>query len=161
MSLKVNIRHLEAGDVLLRGELSVAEAGLDFPDELVHARQPVRYDLTAQKSGPNVLVQGKVALVLDCECARCLKAFQQRVALEHWTALVPLAGPEKAGIKDDGVDLTPFLREDILLEFPQHPLCEADCAGLPNRAEKNARPTKGASQTPGSSVWSELNKLKF
>ncbi len=161
MSLKVNIRHLEAGDVLLRGELSVAEAGLDFPDELVHARQPVRYDLTAQKSGRNVLVQGRVALVLDCECARCLKAFQQRVELEHWTALVPLAGPEKAEIKDDGVDLTPFLREDILLEFPQHPLCEADCAGLPNRAEKNARQTKGASQTPGSSVWSELNKLKF
>ena len=77
MSLKVNIRHLEAGDVLLRGELSVEEAGLDFPDELVHARQPVRYDLTAQKSGRDVLVQGKIALVLDCECARCLKAFQQ------------------------------------------------------------------------------------
>src|SRR5208282_2951686 len=117
--------------------------GLDFPDELVHARQPVRYDLTAQKSGRDVLAQGRVAVVLDCECARCLKAFQQPVALEHWTALVPLAGPEKAGIKDDVVDLTPFLREDILLEFPQHPLCEADCAGLPNRAEKNARQTKG------------------
>ena len=161
MSLKVNIRHLEAGDVLLRGELSAAEAGLDVPDELVHARQPVRYDLTAQKSGRDILVLGKVALVLDCECARCLKAFQKRVVLEHWTALVPLTGPEKAGIKDDVVDLTPFLREDILLEFPQHPLCEADCAGLPNRAEKNARQTKGASQTPGPSVWSELNKLKF
>ncbi len=161
MSLKVNIRHLEAGDVLLRGELSVAEAGLDCADELVHARQPVRYDLTAQKSGRDVLVQGKVGLVLDCECARCLKAFQQRLELGHWMALVPLAGPEKAEIKDDCVDLTPFLREDILLEFPQHPLCEADCAGLPNRAEKNARQTKSASQTPGSPVWSELNKLKF
>ena len=99
--------------------------------------------------------------MLDCECARCLKAFQKPVELEHWTALVPLEGPEKAEIKDDFVDLTPFLREDILLEFPQHPLCEADCAGLPNRAEKNARQTKGVSQTPGSSVWSELNKLKF
>ena len=161
MSLKVNIRHLEADEVLLRGELPVAEAGLDFPDELVHARQPVRYDLTAQKSGRNVLVQGRVALVLDCECARCLKAFQQPVELGHWTVLVPLAGPEKAEIKDDCVDLTPFLREDILLEFPQHPLCEADCAGLPKRAEKSARQTNGASPAPGSSVWSELNKLKF
>ena len=59
------------------------------------------------------------------------------------------------------MDLTPYLREDILLEFPQHPLCEADCAGLPNRAEKEAGSATGAGQTPGSPVWSELNKLKF
>ena len=161
MSLKVNIRHLEAGDVLLRGELSVAEAGLDVPDELVHARQPLRYDLTAQKSGRNLLVQGRVALVLDCECARCLKAFQQRVELGHWTALVPLAGPEKAQIKDDGVDLTPFLREDILLEFPQHPLCQGDCEGLPRQAEASSQKTAGAGQRAKTSAWAELNKLKF
>ena len=161
MPLKVNIRHLEAGDVQLRGELPVAELALDCPDELVHARQPVRYDLTAQKAGRDVLVQGRVGLVLDCECARCLKAFEQRVELEHWAAHVPLEGPEKAEIKDDGVDLTPYLREDILLEFPQHPLCEADCARLPSRAGKNAKQKKDAGQTPGSSVWSELNKLKF
>jgi uncharacterized metal-binding protein YceD (DUF177 family) len=72
---------------------------------------------------------------------------------------LPLEGPEKAAMKDDLVDLTPYLREDILLEFPQHPLCEADCAGLPNRPKPNK--TKGASQTEGSSAWSELNKLKF
>jgi uncharacterized protein len=161
MSLKVNIRHLESDDVQLCGELSVEEAGLDCPDELVHARQPVRYELTVQKAGRDILVQGTVGTVLDCECARCLKAFQMPLELEHWTALVPLQGAEKVEIKDDLADLTPFLREDILLEFPQHPLCGADCAGLPNRAEKIAKQTKGVSQTSGSSVWSELNKLKF
>jgi uncharacterized protein len=161
MSLKVNIRHLEGGEIRLHGEMSAAEANLDCPDELVHARQPVQYELTAQKSGPDVLVQGRLRFVLDCECARCLKAFKLPVDLENWTALAPLEGPEKAPIKDDCVDLTPLLREDILLAFPQQPLCEADCAGLPNRAEKNAKQTKGGSQTPVSSVWSELNKLKF
>ncbi len=94
MALKVNIRHLEAGDVVLRGELPVAELALDCPDELVHVRQPVQYDLTAQKTGHDVLVQGKIGLMLDCECSRCLKAFEQRLELEHWTAHVPLAGPE-------------------------------------------------------------------
>src|SRR5271170_8090250 len=157
MPLKVNIRHLAAGDVVLRGELPVAELGLDCPDELVQIRQPVRYDLTAQMAGRDILVQGRVGVVFACECARCLRAFEQPVELAHWTAHVPLEGPEKAEIKDDGVDLTPFLREDILLELPQHPLCEADCARLPNRADKNAKPAKGAGQTPGSSVWSELN----
>lgn len=160
MSLKVNIRHLERGEVTLRGQLSVQDLALDCPDELVHARQPVHYNLTAQKTGHDILVQGKVALVLDCECARCLKPFAHKVELKNWTALVPLTGPEKAPVKDDEADLTPFLREDILLEFPQHPLCEADCAGLPNRADKKAR-HKSAGQESGSSVWSELNKLKF
>jgi len=161
MSLKVNIRHLEAEEVFLSGELPVAELALDCPDELVHARQPVQYDMKVQKTGREVLVQGKINLVLDCECSRCLKAFTLPLELPDWTALVPLEGPEKAPIKDDCVDLTPYLREDILLEFPQHPLCEADCASLPNRAGKSAKQTKGGSQTPGSSVWSELNKLKF
>jgi uncharacterized metal-binding protein YceD (DUF177 family) len=55
--------------------------------------------------------------------------------------------------------LTPYLREDILLEWPQHPLCEADCAGTPDRAKENK--TKSASPTEVSSAWSELNKLKF
>jgi uncharacterized metal-binding protein YceD (DUF177 family) len=160
MTLKVNIRRLEADTVSLRGELPMDKLALDHPDELIHARRPVRYNLTAQKAGGGFLVQGQVSLELDCECSRCLKAFKLPLEL-NWTVHVPLEGEEKAEIKDDCVDLTPFLREDILLEYPQHPLCEADCAGLPNRAEKNAKQKKGASQTPESSVWSELNKLKF
>jgi uncharacterized protein len=122
----------------------------------------LHYELTAQKTGQGALVQGKLEVTLDCECSRCLKPFQYQLALEHWVALIPLEGPEKAKIKDDCIDLTPFVREDILLEYPQHPLCGSDCAGLPNRADsKSAQPKKGGSQTPGSSVWSELNKLKF
>lgn len=161
MSLKVNIRHLEADDVPLKGELSPTDADLECADELIHVRQPVRYTLTAQMSGHEILVQGKLKVVLDCECSRCLKPFQQAVQLNDWAVLIPLEGEEKAEIKDDCVDLTPYVREDILLAFPQHPLCEADCAGLPNRAENTAKKTKSGSQTPVSSVWSELNKLKF
>ena len=98
-------------------------------------------------------------LTLDCECARCLKPFQHRIDLAQWTAHLPLQGPEKVPIKDDLADLTPYLREDILLELPQQPLCQADCAGLPNRAKDDK--TKPAGQMEGSSAWSELNKLKF
>ena len=161
MSLKVNIRHLEADEVQFDGELSAEELDLAEGDELVHARQSVRYALTAQKAGREMLVQGQFRLKLDCECARCLKPFQEWLEVKDWTVLVALEGDEKAEIKDDCVDLTPYLREDILLAFPQHPLCGADCAGLPNRAVKSAKQARGVSQTPGSSVWSELNKLKF
>jgi uncharacterized protein len=159
MPLQVNLRHLEEKDVHLQGELPVAELDLDTSDELVRVRLPVRYDLTAQRVGEAILVQGRIELTLDCECARCLKPFQHRIELSDWTAHLPLEGPEKAAIKDDMADLTPCLREDILLEYPQHPLCEAGCAGLPNRA--NEHENKGAIQTESSSAWAALNKLKF
>jgi len=60
------------------------------------------------------------------------------------------------------VDLTPFAREDILLEFPQHPLCDPECSGLPNSSVGKAKKNSGAGKTEaGSSAWAELNKLKF
>jgi len=99
MSLKVNIRHLESDDVQLCGELSVEEAGLDCPDELVHARQPVRYELTVQKAGRDILVQGTVGTVLDCECARCLKAFQMPLELNTGRLWCPCKGRKRWKLK--------------------------------------------------------------
>jgi uncharacterized metal-binding protein YceD (DUF177 family) len=159
MPLQINIRHVEEKELRLRGLLPVAELDLGDTDELIHPRLPLHYDLAAQMVGDAILVQGRLELTLDCECARCLKPFHYRLLLEPWVAHLPLAGPEKAPRKDDLADLTPYLREDILLELPQHPLCQADCAGLPNRAKDNK--TKGAGPTDGSSAWAELNKLKF
>jgi uncharacterized metal-binding protein YceD (DUF177 family) len=53
--------------------------------------------------------------------------------------------------------LTPFVREDILLDFPQHPLCKPDCAGLNS---KPARKFKAA-EKPAPDVWAKLDKLKL
>jgi uncharacterized metal-binding protein YceD (DUF177 family) len=159
MPLQINIRHLEDDDLRLRGELPVAELDLPNNDELIRARLPLHYDLAVQRMGDAILARGRIELTLDCECARCLKPFQHQIVLDPWVAHLALEGPEKASVKDDLADLTPCLREDILLELPQHPLCEAGCARLPNQAEVSK--TKGASQTASSSAWSELNKLKF
>ena len=154
MPALVNIHQLEHQDIQLEGDLAASELELDEEDELVHLRQPLHYEVTAQKMDGNILAQGTLRATLECECARCLKRFEQTLELADWTALIELQGPEKVEIKDDSVDLTPLIREDILLEFPQHPLCESDCAGLPNRSEETG-------QSEGSPAWSALNKLKL
>jgi uncharacterized protein len=158
MPVQVNIRHLEERDIRLHGQLPVAELELGSGDELVHASRPLRFDLMAQRFGGEIVAQGALELTLDCECARCLKPFPYVIRLKRWTGHFPLEGPEKVPVSDDLADLTPQIREDILLEFPQHPLCGADCGGLPDRSKEKK---KGAGQTEGSSAWSELNKLKF
>ena len=161
MSLQVNIRHLEEKDLRFAGQLPAADLELDAVDELVKARQPLHFDLTAQRTGPNVLVRGRLEMTLDCECARCLKPFPFRFVLPDWSVVLPLEGPEKVAVKDDCLDLTPHLREDILLEFPQHPLCGADCAGLPNRKVASSQKTGKSGEAQNTSAWAELNKLKF
>jgi uncharacterized metal-binding protein YceD (DUF177 family) len=155
MSLKVNLRHLEAHALRLQGELSAEELDLAVRDEMIRTEKPLHYDLEVESLHDALLVQGTLDLTLDCECVRCLKPFAYRIKLEHWTQHLPLEGDEKVSVDNDSVDLTPFVREDILLEFPRHPLCKPDCGGLKKTSEK----TRGKQENR--SAWAELNKLKL
>ena len=162
MPLLINLRHLENQPLVLRGELPAAELELEGVDELIHVTQAVTHDLVAQLLDDGLLVQGRLHLRLECECARCLKPFVQPLDLSRWAAHLPLEGEDKVVIDNDCVDLTPFLREDIILQFPQHPLCGPGCCGLSNTPPGSDKKTSGASQkVETSSAWAELNKLKF
>jgi uncharacterized metal-binding protein YceD (DUF177 family) len=44
----------------------------------------------------------------------------------------------------------------MLLEFPQHPVCKPDCAGL-----KKDRHGKAEMSPSDPSAWNELDKLKI
>jgi uncharacterized protein len=155
--LKVNLRHLAEHEIHLKGELPVAELDLGVNDELVHAEKPLRYDLNVEQLHDAVLATGSLALPLECECARCLKKFKTELKLTGWAAHLPLEGEDKVAVENDCVDLTPFVREDILLDFPQHPLCRPDCAGLKSKAARKAE----AVEKPAAAVWAKLDKLKL
>ena len=160
MHLPVNLRHLEKHNLTLKGELPARELDIDTRDEMVQLAQPLRYQLEVQKLDDALLARGRLVLPLACQCVRCLKAFEYKLELKDWACHIPLTGEEKAPMVSDCVDLTPFLREDILLELPQHPLCKKDCGGLKKpKTGKLKKISPGA--TPETSAWSELDKLKF
>ena len=162
MALMVNLRHLEAHSIHLEGELSVAELDIDTRDQAIQVTQPLQYHLEVEKIEDGLLLQGDLHLVLECKCVRCLKPFKYRLDLEEGAYHVPLQGDDAAPLVNDCVDLTPFVREDILLAFPQHPLCDRECRGLPKPEAAKARKSRGTGQTEASSsAWAELNKLKF
>lgn len=155
--LKVNLRHLEEHGLQLQGDLSVADLDLGVSDELVRLGPPLRYTLSVELLHDAVLVTGTLVLPLDCECARCLRRFVMELRLAGWAAHLPLAGEDQVPVENDCVDLTPFIREDILLDFPQHPLCQPECAGLKS---DTARPA-AAEETPVPDVWAKLDQLKL
>ena len=99
MPLIVNLRHLEEHDVILRGELPVAELDLDAHDEMIRVEQPLRHDLKVELLDDSLLVRGWLRLTLDCECVRCLKPFNTSW---NWTlgrCHLPLEGEERCPLR--------------------------------------------------------------
>jgi len=162
MPLVINLRHVEAHNIRLAGHLPVEELDIDPHDEVIQVGQPLEHDLEVQKLDDGLLVQGQLHLVLDCQCVRCLKSFKYRLEIKDWACHLALEGEDCVTVVNDCVDLTPYVREDILLEFPRHPLCNPDCRGLPNTSIGKPRNTSGTGKSEvGSSAWAELNKLKL
>ena len=158
MGLTFNIRHLDKKDLHLEGELPTEELELELHDEMIRPAENLKYDLQVQRIEGDGLVQGELSLGIEYTCVRCLKKFKRRLELRDWTVHLPLTGDDAVEISNDLVNLTPYLREDILLALPQHPLCEPECGGL-----KVPASVKGPGRAPekGPSAWDELEKLKL
>jgi uncharacterized protein len=81
-----------------------------------------------------ILLQGDFQALIDLECVRCLTDFQQMLKID-FTELYAFS---QRYVTDSGllmpetgiIDLTPVLREYLLLEIPISPLCRPDCKGL-------------------------------
>jgi len=161
MALNVNIQHLLRHPLSLKGELSVEELDYGLADEMVQPKTPLKYALEVEKLDDAVLVQGKLMLTLDCQCVRCLKPFAFRVEIPDWACHLPLTGEDAVPVVNDLVDLTPHIREDTLLGFPQHPVCKPECSGL--KIAPRGKSKKSDSKKDGlpSAAWSELDKLKL
>jgi uncharacterized protein len=160
MPLIVNLRHLEEKDVVLRGELPLDELDLDTRDEMIRVTHPLRHDLVVQLLDRGLLIRGSLRLVLECRCVRCLKPFARELELNPWTCHLPLEDEEKVPVVNDCADLTPYVREDMLLELPRHPLCKPDCRGL-EKITTGKAPNSGDKDELIPSVWAELDKLKL
>lgn len=161
MALIVNLRHLEKHSLQLNGQIPAAELDIDTKDEAMQVDRPLEYDLEVELLDTSLLVRGNLSLPLACECVRCLKPFHHRVEIPDYSLHVPLEGDEAVPVDGDCVDLTPLIREDILLEFPQHPLCDQECKGLIQSAVESPAKSSSDSNDQSSSAWTELNKLKF
>jgi len=162
MGLMINLRDLETQNLQLRGQLPAGELDIETMDAAVQLKQPLEYALEVQQLETSLLLRGSLEVRLDCQCVRCLKEFAYPLRLDDWTCHIELQGEEAVPVNNDCVDLTPLIREDILLELPQHPLCQLDCRGLPvlyTGRPKNASPAN--EPETGSGAWAELNKLKL
>lgn len=155
MSLIVNLEDLKEAEVRLEGELPLEIVETEATDELIKVGKPLAYELNASLLDDALLVRGQLELPLDCECARCLTPFVHTVSLPDWTLHLPLAGDAAIETINDSVDLTPWVWEDTVIDFPQHPLCAPDCSGLKTADPEGS--TAVAETEPSPSPWAQLD----
>ena len=160
MRAVVNVRHLEVNPLELKDQLTLEELDIDPLDELIHLSQPLAYEIVVEKVEHGLLAQGRLELVLDCDCSRCLKTYPHPVVIEDWACHLLFEGEESVPVINDLVDLTPYLREDIVLAFPQRPLCEPECKGL-SRPDQDISAESSQEAGIASPAWAELDKLKL
>ncbi len=163
MALYVPLAALEKGVVRLTGRLTPEELGIDLGnDPCLRVTRPIEYDLSIEKTGNDLFLDGWVETLVDCTCVRCLEPFQFAMRLDPWDCVLPLEGEDAPPIQHESVDLTPRIREDSLLALPQHPLCRPDCQGVALQEPDSKTPQDLSDEKSRSvSAWSVLDQLNL
>jgi uncharacterized protein len=115
--MKVHLKQIPAEGTHLKGKEK--SDILELEDDRIQTLGTVEYSVDIGVSGSSLFVTGKLGIDVELECVSCLKRFVYPVRVPNFSAQVELAGPEL-------VDLTPWIREDILLALPVHPHCDWD-----------------------------------
>jgi uncharacterized protein len=163
MALLLNVQQLQRkSSLILQGEIEVEDLGIAGLDECIEPEVPLKYDFEASLASDGILIQGRMEISVLLTCVRCLKQVEKSFVFANWAGFVPLKGEDSLPVENDCVDLTPVLREDILLAFPSHPTCESGCNGLLKTPGEKQGPDAGVNQSGHApSVWDELDKLKL
>ncbi len=115
----------------------------------------VSYTFFVQEMDDELLVTGSVRADVGFGCVRCLTNFIKTIEERRFSVLTPI--PEDS----DAVDLTPDLREAIILNFPSYPKCAEDCAGLCAQCGKNLNANACTCHPPVDNQWGDLDKLSI
>ena len=148
--MKVHLKQIPAEGIHLEGKEDNDILGLT--ENQIRPSGPVEYSLDIGASRSSMFVTGKLGVDVGLECVSCLKRFVFPIRVPNFVVQIELVGPEL-------VDLTPWIREDILLALPVHPHCDWDrktkCVG-PRMKYLNA-----AKDLKAPNAWDALDHLNL
>jgi uncharacterized protein len=110
--------------------------------EISGEKMSIDFDLELMRLEDTIIVMAKdIDVGLKLKCVRCLKAWDENVHIE-WIEREFLENPPEV-IEDEydvflintklmEVDMENMLRQEILLHFPDFPICSPKCKGLCN-----------------------------
>jgi uncharacterized protein len=151
--MKINVKRIPPEGETVSGSDPSSVMELDEPD--ARFEHDVEYELLAQIQGNALLVTGRLRTPATLRCSRCLQVFELPLRVDQFVFHQELHG-------EDFMDLTPQMREDIILELPQRALCTLGCKGLCPYCGKDLN--KGSCRckpAEGDLRWQALENLKL
>ncbi len=131
--------------------------------------RPLAVRLEAQQVGHDVVVRGRLEGEAALECRRCLTPV--RVPIGEDVAVLYQAGVSALEAEESEVyplpergnelDLSPMVREQVVLAVPAFAICEASCRGLCPTCGKNLNEGPCDCQAEaGDDRWAALRRVK-
>jgi len=142
--VKLNVHEIEE----VAKELVYEESTDSLNGLLVHGQvcdfefpAPAEVKVDYYRAGQELFFQGRIAGPVVGHCARCLEEYTFDLGKDFSVVLVPKQPLEEEGAvgdddldlsfyEGDEVDLSPLIREQIILALPTRPLCRDSCRGL-------------------------------
>jgi uncharacterized protein len=147
---------------------------VDLEDANTQTVAPVAGEVRLQRTNQGILASGTAATTVRLQCVRCLEEFEQPVQVDFAEMFLPtievFSGrpmptvTEEQGFAIDAhhhLDLTEMLRQHIILNLPDQPLCRADCQGLCPICGGNRNLIPCDCETEAETRWSALAHLSL
>jgi uncharacterized protein len=151
--MQLDVARIKAGRETFRGE---EESDiLDLRERDVVPVSRVRYDLTVRRIGAELVVDGSLRVRMRFTCGRCGDGFEADVTEPGFI----FSHEIEAGV--EFVDLTPDMRESILLALPAHPVCRSECKGLCPQCGINRNRESCRCRPPPDNPWGALDRLSL
>lgn len=122
--LKIKTEHLKNCDKI---EQTIESFNCPDIDEYTK-NQKLRVHYILTKLQNEILLNGTLTGKIDLECCRCLKVYPNSINIKL-NQIFPDTCEE--------IDLGNELRQVLILNMPNKPLCKQDCAGLCPKCGKN------------------------
>ena len=146
--MKVHLNQIPSEGLHLEGNEECPIPELET--EGIRCLGPLHYNIDVGVSNGALWATGSLSQAVELRCVACLEKFVHEIQVPAFAIHTELHGPET-------VDLTPFIREDLLLNLPAHPHCDRDAGRIckPKQIATSEQDTKLKLD------WSVLDKLKL
>jgi uncharacterized protein len=155
--------HIAEDPIDLLGENGgLSEAGATSIDADVHATH----------TNPGAYLEGRADARIEVECGRCLRSFETQVhadfaeqyyqtfGVANGEALGPPPLDTKTIGSDFKIDLTPLLREELILATPIAPIHSPDCKGLCTVCGRDLNTDPHTHDDAIDERWANLERLR-
>jgi uncharacterized protein len=153
--VKVHLKQIPPEGLHLEGEEDCLIS--DLESDGIRCAGPMKYQIDVGVAEGSLWANGALTQPVELTCVGCLERFVHEIKVPAFAVHTELHGPET-------VDLSPFMREDILLNLPTHPRCDANgsrkCKVIAKLREVSQEDRQGRA-AKREHDWGELDKLKL